>query len=303
MQVYSPLTGKQNCKLIKRINTSEIIEIYKKSFSMNVSRFFTTETISLYRCLDTEFEFYYPFDSEGDESYYSELGKLKWYYDNDRWEHNKALELINQNDVLLEIGSGGGAFLSKLRKKTNIDAIGLELSKNAIKIAEEKDIKLASELIQEHERLNSNKYTKVCSFQVLEHIAEPYSFISSSVNCLKEGGELIVGVPNNDSFIKNNIMNNRVLNMPPHHMGLWNVNSLKALESIFKIHLVAVNYEPLSGPSEDIYIWNKLNSILKIEFLCKILWKLKIQSLVKKLIKILDINIKGSSMIAVFKKI
>ena len=91
--------------------------------------------------------------------------------------------------------------------------------------------------------------------------------------------------------------------MPPHHMGLWNVNSLKALESIFKIHLVAVNYEPLSGPSEDIYIWNKLNSILKIEFLCKILWKLKIQSLVKKLIKILDINIKGSSMIAVFKKI
>lgn len=95
----------------------------------------------------------------------------------------------------------------------------------------------------------------VCSFQVLEHIADVKSFIESSLKALKKGGRLVVAVPNNDvlffkyrnlRFQNNHYLKTLLLNLPPHHMGLWNPRSIVNLASIYNLKLEALFKEPLN---------------------------------------------------------
>ena len=109
-----------------------------------------------------------------------------------------------------------------------------------------------NESIQYHSKNNFEKYDIVCSYQVLEHIGKPYSFLKSQIDCLKIGGKLIISVPNNDSFIK--LDKGGILNMPPHHMGLWKRRSLKNLTKVFNLKVVNVHYEPLQDYHLDWYV-------------------------------------------------
>ena len=60
----------------------------------------------------------------------------------------------------------------------------------------------------------------------MEHIYEIKDVLEASVKALKKAGNLIICVPNNDSFIKNDEAN--ILNLPPHHTCLWTKESLEA---------------------------------------------------------------------------
>lgn len=76
MKVRSPITGTTNCELITSISSKEVIDIYKQQFNLDISRFFKdSENIYVFRCLDSLFEFYYPFGLEGDEEYYKLISK------------------------------------------------------------------------------------------------------------------------------------------------------------------------------------------------------------------------------------
>lgn len=83
----------------------------------------------------------------------------------------------------------------------------------------------------------------VCSFQVLEHIADVKSFFYVAINLLKTGGKLILSVPNNDSFLK--YLDNSFSIFPPHHMGLWNEKSLSNITKFFPVEFVKIFKEPL----------------------------------------------------------
>ena len=104
---------------------------------------------------------------------------------------------------------------------------------------------MTRETIQEHAAYNKEKYDVVNSFQVMEHIAEIGDAIKASVEVLKKGGKLIISVPNNDSFLNKD--ENNLLNMPPHHMGLWGKESLKNMEKVFNVKLIKIYIEPLQS--------------------------------------------------------
>jgi hypothetical protein len=78
---------------------------------------------------------------------------------------------------------------------------------------------------------------------VLEHISDVREFIQDSVSLLKTGGAMIVGVPNNDTFIR--FARDPFLNMPPHHMGMWNESSLRAMGRRFGLETETVYFETL----------------------------------------------------------
>ncbi len=243
MKIYSPLTGSTNVVLEKEIPCRFLIENYKKQLDVDVRKYFGgLETVQIYKCLDTCFRFYYPLDTDGDGEFYEALQKHSWYYMDWKWEHETASKIIKPNDKVLEIGCARGGFLNKIRQK-GIDYMGLELNESAAEYGRSRGLEILSQSIQDHAKENPEKYDVVCSFQVLEHIAEVKEFMHASIDALKPCGKLIVNVPNN--FTNSPILKNNILNMPPHHMGLWDAVSLANLQCVFPIRLELLEIEPI----------------------------------------------------------
>lgn len=301
--IKSPLTLKENITQIGTVNTDEIISIYQKYYGMDISAYFADiEDIKIFKCLDTKYMFYYPFSTEGDEKYYSKMSEFEWYYHPSRWEHMKAREIILPGSKVLEVGSGSGHFIKELNKM-GVKATGLELNGNGIKEAKKIGVELLKETVQDHADNNKEGYDIVCSFQVLEHISQPLSFLKAKINCLKPGGKLIIGVPNNDSYIKNNKLYSKVLNMPPHHVGLWTADSIRSLQKLFRIELNNIYYEPLIDGNVQTYLWNKVNSFfLGMTFFNRVIWKLKIDKPLTYLLSKRKDDIIGNSMLAIYTK-
>lgn len=244
--MISPLTGLDNCKLIKVFNVEKIVTQYKNELGLDVRRFFkTSSNVELFECLDTGYKFYYPYNIFGDGHFYADLNKHnKGYYIEQRWEHTQALKLLQKGMKVLEIGSGDGHFLKLLSQK-NIDSIGLELNDEAVEYGRKNGLNIINELIDEHSNVQQSAYDAICFFQVLEHITSVREFLLSALKCLKPNGLLIIGVPNNNPYIfKNDEWH--TLNLPPHHSGLWSKQAFENIEKYFPVHLQQINIEPLS---------------------------------------------------------
>lgn len=304
-EITSPLTFSKNVKEIGTIKSDEIIDIYTKHFSMDVKHYFVNiPEIKIMQCVDTGYSFYYPFNIAGDKHYYEKMGAFDWYYNPLRWEHVKIMDLLPDSFEMLEVGAGSGHFLKHLKGKfKNASLYGLELNDAGIETAAKMGIQLKNSTIEDFVLSNNKKFDYVCSFQVLEHIPNPYSFIYCQVKCLKKGGKLVIGVPNNDSFISENKLYSRVINMPPHHMGLWKPESLKGLEKIFDIKFKEIYYEPLVISNVDTYMWNKLNKVFfNTPLLTNLVWKFGFHKALRKTVLKRSVNVKGHSMLVVFEK-
>lgn len=245
MEIRSPITNTTNIKIIETIKTRDIIDRYLRDFNLDVSRFFAgLEDIKTCLCQDTGYKFFHPFNLGGDSAFYEDLQKLPWYYPDWKWEHQKTFESIKPTDTVLEIGCAKGEFLKKLAK-SGMKCIGLELNELAAQECRQKGLDVLNETIQDHALNNPEKYDVVCSFQVLEHIPEVKEIIDSCVRALKPGGKLVIGVPNDDSFIGKDKYN--LLSIPPHHMGVWSEKALASLEKYFDIEFSGLHIEPLQS--------------------------------------------------------
>lgn len=242
--IKNPLTGKEGGVVLEReISSSFLEDAYKKELGIDTSRFFkNTNTISIYKCLDTDYRFYYPSSPAGDDLFYQDLEKFPWYYMDWKWEHDITANLLKKTDTVLEIGCARGGFIKKMKEK-GVSVEGLELNSAAIKECKKNDLTVYSHTIEEFSTIKPTSYDVACSFQVLEHIYEVKSFIEASLSVLKPGGRMIISVPNNDSFILKK--SGTILNMPPHHMGLWNMHSLIQLQNHFPCTLQDIQLEPV----------------------------------------------------------
>ncbi|HUS02522.1 MAG TPA: class I SAM-dependent methyltransferase [Chitinophagaceae bacterium] len=266
MIVKSPVTLSNNTKLIETIPVKTIIEQYRSLLDMDVSNYFTgLDNIYMYECLDTGFRFYYPENIFGDEAFYAELQKKDFYYNPWIWENKAALNNIKPGSKILEVGCGTGSFLQVMQKK-GFDCTGVELNQSAVDVCRQKGLNVFKQLLEEHVIEHSEMYDVVCSFQVLEHVYDVHSFITSSLKCLKPGGKLIMAVPNNNPwFLKYDKLN--TLNMPPHHSGLWNKETFLQLPRFFPVKVIRILIEPIYDRMPFLYVYLKhfkLNLLYKI---------------------------------------
>lgn len=238
--VNSPITARP-AHLERSIPSSRLIDLYQRQFGYDASRFFQgVPDVGVYLC-DTGYRFYFPFSMVGDESLYRCLEQFEWNYKEDKWEHGAALVYIQPRSRVLDVGCGAGNFLAKAKTK-GASPSGIELNKSAAGIAQNKGIHIHDELIGQHTHVDH--YDVVTSFQVLEHVPDPLQFIEGCVRVLRPGGTLIIGVPNDDSFLR--LDPDAVLNQPPHHMGLWNRRSLTTLAEIVGLQIQGFEIEPLA---------------------------------------------------------
>ena len=243
--VKSPVTLSANTRQIGTIPVDTIIKGYHSLLDMDVSSYFKgMDHIHIYECLDTGFRFYYPQGIFGDEGFYSDLQKKDFYYNPWIWENQAALKNIAPGSKILEAGCGTGTFLEVMTKK-GFTCAGLELNGAAAEVCRQKGLNVFNELLEQHEKEHAEAYDVVCSFQVLEHVYDVHSFISSSLKCLKPGGKMIIAVPNNNPWYHRHDKLN-TLNMPPHHSGLWNRKTFLQLPRYFPITVKKVLFEPLN---------------------------------------------------------
>jgi SAM-dependent methyltransferase len=195
------------------------------------------------------------------------------------------------------VGCGKGAFV-RLAGQAGLTIGGLELNSESAAEAREQGLDVRAEMIGDHATRHPDFYDCVCSFQVLEHIANVRPFIEDCLRALRPGGTLILGVPNNDGFV--GMDRNAVLNMPPHHMGLWTKGSLIALVGLFPITLNAIRFEPLQ--EVDWYAAVRERLVISNKVAQSVYYRLGLAKLYRKLVNRRKNEIHGHTIMAVFQK-
>ncbi len=301
--IKNPFIENSEIEFLTEISKERLIEEYKRTFDIEINEILSsTDHIELYKCKKSGYKFFYPFNVAGDSKFYEKLQEFDWYYLPWKWEHEVCNNLINEDDEILEVGCGKGDFLEKICDQyQNIRCIGLELNESTI-VSKEK-YKILNIKIEDYSIENEGQFDLVCSFQVLEHIPAVNSFLMGKIKCLKKNGLLVICVPNNDSFIKDAKFN--IMNMPPHHMGLWTEESLKMIGNEFNLELVKVEYEPLQEQHFDWYIKTKLTKTIGEyigNHLFELIGRVNLSKFLKKCIRNKANRIQGHSILIVFKK-
>jgi 2-polyprenyl-3-methyl-5-hydroxy-6-metoxy-1,4-benzoquinol methylase len=242
--INSPLTGSDAVTPVMEFSTAFISDGYKNELGIDVSEYFVGQKeIKLYKCNKTGYRFFHPAHLAGNESLYKHLEQYDWYYSRWKWENDFAMKQMQKNDRVLDIGCGDGFFLDGLRKN-GIQCEGIETNHSAALKAGAKGHVIHEMLIQNFSADHNSVYDIVCAMQVLEHIYDVADFVSHAMKIVKPGGKLIIAVPNNNPFLYRYDACT-LLNLPPHHMGWWNEESLYNAAEYFKADSCTVTAEPL----------------------------------------------------------
>jgi SAM-dependent methyltransferase len=223
------------------VTSEHIAAMYEVKCGVDVRRYFPTRSLDLYECLTTGYRFWRPVGAAGNEEFYRELSAA-WadYYRDWRWEYGHLQKLTSASDALVEIGSGRGYFLRHIEGKVK-SSLGLELNREAIanKTCRSEVLPMT---VEEFSADHGKRFDVVCSFQVLEHIPEPDSFLRACLDCLAPSGRLIVSTPNHQHvpFARRE----DAFDLPPHHMGHFSPRVFAKVAERYGLTLERVFLQP-----------------------------------------------------------
>jgi len=242
----SPLTGTADVTLLRSIPRDDLVELWQRSLGIDVSPFLEgVDRVELYRCERTGLEFFRPPEVAGPAGLYEQLQSFPWYYMERKWEYSAAVDALAGVGTVLEIGCGKGAFLDQCRAR-GLRATGCELNAAAAAAARRRghDVLVATgDEIADGEK----RWDAVCSFQVLEHVADAGGFLRDIARLVRPGGLVVLAVPNRESFVRH--ANERLeiaLDLPPHHMSRWNAAVFRGLGRWLPLEFVRAECEPLA---------------------------------------------------------
>lgn len=117
------------------------------------------------------------------------------------------VEILNRhlsirNARVLDIGCGGGLFLSLL-KEQGADVTGIELSDSRAQYAKTRHgLEIQKRPIEEEywRRDRAGQFDAVTLWDVIEHVNYPFQTVQSAADVLKPGGFLLIDTPCRDSF-------------------------------------------------------------------------------------------------------
>ena len=244
-----PLCMKENSYLLEAINKKLLMKQYEKLTKIDFT-YLIKEEIKYFECAECSLRFFYPLIT-GDERFYKSLQNFDWYYVDDKLEYQYAKDYVLAGDVVLDVGSGKGAFSKHVSEK-NGEFIGLDFSENAKIMAQENGIDIRLESILDYADKYPESVDVVTSFQVLEHIDDPKSFLEAKLRALKVGGKMIIAVPSEDSFLST--VTNGILNMPPHHVTRWTDDSLRYIAEKYNLDLVNIFHEKVQDIHKNYFL-------------------------------------------------
>ena len=144
-------------------------------------------------------------------------------------------------DRILEIGCGRGYFLKHTQGRAG-EGLGLELNRDAV-AGKVTTWPVEALTIEDMAENRSATFDTVFSFQVLEHVVDPASFVSAAINCLKPGGLLVLSTPDPD----NKALQERrdAFDLPPHHMNHISEACYHRIARLYDLRIVRFDRAPL----------------------------------------------------------
>lgn len=287
--IKSPFTDSP-ATLVKTIPTATIAALYTPIY--DVKRFFEgLSEVQVYECPDTHYRFYEPATVAGDGPFYEALSKEATYYLPWKYEHAIADSYIKPSDTVRELGCATGDFLVDTMRRKQIKPFGTELNEEARATAEARGVSFAP----------TTTADVTCAFEVLEHISDVRGFMEDAIASTKPGGYVIFGIPNNQSIMAEDPR--CFLNMPPHHMGLWTEESLRAVAPHLGLAVEDVRTEVLQPQHYRYYYQVKFGDrFRRFGFLGKLFNKITYELIAHPLISLFASRILGLTLVVIYKK-
>jgi 2-polyprenyl-3-methyl-5-hydroxy-6-metoxy-1,4-benzoquinol methylase len=139
----------------------------------------------------------------------------------------RSLQIDVAEKSLLDVGSGYGFFLDKLRWSKAARLAGVELS-SAQRSYSDRVLRLQT-FGQLEQLTGQDQFDIITAFEVIEHIPEPLQFIRAVCGHLKPGGSLVIGT---DNFTSNvvTVMSESFPKWIPHeHVSFFSPGPLKTM--------------------------------------------------------------------------
>lgn len=210
-------------EILEHIDAAQLMESWKNDFGIDVARLFEgVDQITLQQAFATGRLSFQPV-IEGDAAFYKSLRQYKWYHPATKEEYRRAAEGLQEHDHVTDVGAGIGAFASYIRPG---HYCGLETDHEAAKAAQAKGVNVIHSDMAGF--MSSKRFRSahlVTAFQVLEHMADPDTFISQLGALAHPGGRVAIGVPDANAYVSD--LPDFMLNAPPHHLTWWTEATLR----------------------------------------------------------------------------
>lgn len=126
---------------------------------------------------------------------------------------------------------------------------GIELNTEAIthKVT---SFEVTAETIEAVAARCPDTFDAIFSFQVLEHVVNPSSFIDACIVCLKPGGILALSTPNH-TYVPH-ARQEDAFDLPPHHLGHFTPEVYRRIAALKGLEVVLVAEQPRSFSVEEV---------------------------------------------------
>lgn len=218
-----PATGEKGCRLVQWVSAEFLADLWRLMFKVDVRPSFRgVERFGLWRS-PTGLYFFDP-PRAGDAEFYAGVYrrmKLERYAGKGlKAEHLVAATRIRKGEIVLDVGCGHGAFRAAA---PHARYVGIE------PYADDgfRPDWLRVETLDRHLAFSAGAYDAVCAFQVLEHMEDPFEFLTEMSKAARPGGQVIIGAPHAPSASAR--IPNYLINAVPHHITWWTADALTAI--------------------------------------------------------------------------
>lgn len=155
--------------------------------------------------------------------------------------------LTKTKGVAFEVGCVPGNILARICKKYGYFPEGIDFDKNTSKIFSEtmEKHRIKEYLVYSEDFLkfkSNNKYDLVCSFGFIEHFNNAKEMVKKHVDLLKEGGKLIIEIPNFGGF---NGFLHRLVDKPnlyKHNTSIMNLDFFREIVNENNLKVLYLDY-------------------------------------------------------------
>lgn len=224
-----PMCGSQRLdpRYDVRLITNDLFHIYAKQLDLSVATVVACrECAFLFKSTRPSAAFLDQLYTESSESYLKSIAE-------DNVEHREdfhvARQMLNEafpgGGSILDVGCASGFFLQSLEQNWNRH--GVELFRLAVERSRSRPGIVVHESDLASAAFPKESFDVVCSFDVIEHLANPMPIFHEVRRILKPGGWLLLGTGNSGSFAARMAGRRWTYFCIPEHISFFNPRSLK----------------------------------------------------------------------------